>query len=73
MCKYCEDVYYKRKYTDTEEYSCNYSLKVLSEISLYYKVREKYSSNILIHDKEIKIIPHFCPMCGKKLFKEVIM
>ena len=73
MCKYCEDVYYERKSINAKDYSYSYSLKLFSGISLYYKVNKIYGSSILSHDKEIIIIPHFCPMCGKKLFKEVIM
>ena len=61
MCKYCEDTSYERKEINIKEYSYPHYYGDLSKISLIYKF------DILPYGREIKVIPHFCPMCGKKL------
>lgn len=64
MCKYCEDISYEREETNIKEYSYSHFFGDLSSISLHYKF------DMLPYEKRIKVVPHYCPMCGKKLKKE---
>lgn len=66
MCKYCEDLSYEREGSTKKEYSYPHFFGDLSDVSLHYKF------DVLPYYEKIKIIPHFCPMCGKKLKKEVL-
>ena len=61
MCKYCEDSSFKREDSVKEECSYPHFYGDLVGISLHYKFE------VLPDITKIYAVPHFCPMCGKKL------
>ena len=72
MCKYCEDTSYEREEANIKEYSYPHLFGDLSDISLHYKFDVIAYDKNTKYDKNIKVIPHFCPMCGNELKKEAL-
>ena len=61
MCKYCEDSSFAREVSGLKTYSYPHFYGDLIGVSLHYKF------DVLKYITKIDLVPHFCPMCGKKL------